>query len=398
MMSSASGRGKLILFGEHAAVYGYPAVGTPLPCRTLIQREASYAGKQNPAEESHAAEKARTRQNSQLAEESRTGEQTRSGMRSRPAAKNRHGVPPRPGEKSHPEVESLTADNVIRDLIQRAEKISGKRESTADRRTANPPIYQFSDVPQCGGFGSSAALCVAVSRLVLRRYTENYDREVHFLANELEKRFHGTPSGIDTGMSADREAAAWLRNNEELPERNPLKIPEWHIIYGALPRIMPTSGSVGKIQSLAAAGDKNVAALMEDLGNISSDFINMVNNYSQRTLMPEPGQISENRNPALRESSENPEPDFSEKAAYLVNRAQDRLTSLGLSTEAMDKLLDTALKLGASGGKISGGGMGGAFYLCAPNSKTRDSLIESLPEELFSLGIKLSVELKALDF
>ena len=393
MMSSASGRGKLILFGEHAAVYGYPAVGTPLPCRTLIQGKTSYAGERNPAGEAHSAEKARTAGETRPGEQTlpgkqtRHGEQTRSGMRSRPAAENRHGVQIRPGEKSRPAVEPPTADNVIKDLIQRAQEISGKRESAADRTNANTPIYQFSDVPRCGGFGSSAALCVAVSRLVLHRFTGNYDREVHFLANELEKRFHGTPSGIDTGMSADSEAAAWLRKDEELPERNPLEIPEWHIIYGALPRLLPTSGSVGKLQRLIAAGDKNVDAIMEDLGNISADFINMVNDYSERKLMPELGK-----------SLENPKTDFSEKAAALVNRAQGRLASLGLSTEALDNVLETASKLGASGGKISGGGMGGAFYLCAPNRKTRDRIIKSLPEELFSLGIRLSVELKALDF
>jgi len=310
---TAVGRGKLILFGEHAAVYGYPAVGTPLSCTTEIG----------------------------------TGEFS-------PRASN--------GETG---------------LIQ--ELISDAADFTENTKWSGGPLYQYSDVPRAGGFGSSAALCVAVSRLVLGQFSSGYKREVHLLANRLEARFHGTPSGIDTGMASDTSAAAWLKADDDIPERRPLTIPGWSIIYGALPRSRSTAESVGKLRLLKESGDSRVMSSMEELGRISSEFI-------QAAVLPGGNKT---------QAADN---DFSAAAAALTNEAQSVLSSLGLSTIELDTIFKTAFRMGAAGGKLSGSGMGGAFYIAAGDRHGRDLIIEDLAGELTRRGIKLSVPLTPLDF
>ncbi len=302
-----SGRGKLILFGEHAAVYGFPAVGTALPCRTVIYPE-------NLASETD------------------------------------------------------TEDNKILQEVMSSATVLTKGITLQDFSG----LTQLSDVPQTGGFGSSAALCVAVSRTVLGRTSNTYDREVHLLANQLEKRFHGTPSGIDTGMACDTAAAAWIKGDGEIPGRETLIIPEWHIIYGALPRTSTTAESVDRLRELKLSGDSFVISAMEELGRISEVFIDAARSKKNE--------------------------DFHNRASALTNQAQRVLASLNLSTEELDTVLELARTLGATGGKLSGGGMGGAFYICVPDRETANRITRTLPGKLTRQGIRLTVSLTAFEF
>ncbi|MCK5736123.1 MAG: hypothetical protein KAH21_06565 [Spirochaetaceae bacterium] len=309
MSRISTGRGKLILFGEHAAVYGYPAVGTPLPCLTEIRHIDS-------------------------------------------------------------DSTTSTADRVIlQELFEKAGELTSlKIPPDSDKWEL------YSNVPRTGGFGSSAALCVAVSKIVLNRYSNEYDQSVHILANQLERRFHGTPSGIDTGMASDTGVAAWYKNGGDVPEREPLTIPEWFIIFGALPRTMPTADSVMQLRRLKESGDSSVTAGLKELGSISSDFISTVKNY------------------------EHMKSGFPLEAAELANQAQKVLSSLNFSTDELDTLLNLARREGALGGKLSGGGMGGAFYICAPNRNTRNRILKTLPEKIAKQGISLTVPLTAMNY
>jgi len=306
MNVTGSGRGKLILFGEHAAVYGFPAVGTALPFRTEILRGSLTSKTERP-------------------------------------------------------------DNIIlQEVIDRAAALNPGRPLQDFNG-----LTHFSDVPRTGGFGSSAALCVAVSRTVLGRSSRKYDREVHLLANQLEKRFHGSPSGIDTGMACDTAAAAWIKKDKEVPERQFLEIPEWRIIYGALPRTSPTVESVGRLQRMKESGKNSFFSAMEELGKISEVFIEAARSGKER---------------------------FSSRAAALAVQAQRVLASLNLSSDELNTVLELAGELGASGGKLSGGGMGGAFYICVPDRETESRIIKTLPGELSRRGIRLTVSLTALNF
>jgi mevalonate kinase len=213
-----------------------------------------------------------------------------------------------------------------------------------------------------------------VARTVLNSFNPGYSRKVHILANRLEERFHGTPSGIDTGMASDTGTAAWIKNKDTLPVREALSLPRWHIIYAALPRKAPTGDSVAALRRLKEAGDPGVNGAMEKLGRISGEFIHMVKD-AQRN-----------------------ESGFAHSAANLAAEAQNLLGSLGLSTVELDEILNLAGELGASGGKLSGGGMGGAFYICTGGRELRDNLLRLLPGRIKARGIRLTVPLSPLDF
>lgn len=327
MTREGSGSGKLILFGEHAAVYGLPAVGTSLPCRTVLRFNS-----ENIPPNRHQSD------------------------RSWPSSRN----------AIRTEGASRECRNILSKLLDDLGQL--------DNPKYLPPLGSWqirSDVPQAGGFGSSGALCVAVARIVLDKPDNQYDREVHILANLLERRFHGTPSGIDTGMSTDNGSALWISSHNQLPKRCAISIPRWHLLYGALPRVSNTANNVSFFRREMESQKPELISAMNELGELSMDFA------------------------ALAAKKKN---NFSQAAARLVNRAQEILTALGLSLPTLNRVLSIAAEEGAIGGKLSGGGSGGAFYLCAPTQAIRDELLKVLPERFAREDISLALNLTPLDF
>ncbi len=314
---SASGNAKLILFGEHAAVYGYPAAGLPLPMTTQITFQ--------------------------------------------------------PGSRFSVEADSLDDKTVFSELLRQLEKILNTAAALKNLRGE----WKISgSVPRCGGFGSSAALCTALARVVLKHRDAQYNESVHRLAHQLERQFHGTPSGIDTGMSSDSTSAVWKSSANDIPRRIPLSIPEWYLCYGALPRSSSTSEAVSRLRDARQAGDESVIKTLRSLGHITETFINLAESAH-----------SDQRGPSA----------FPGEAAALANAAQKCLNSLELSNPAMEKILLLAKQSGALGGKLSGAGLGGAFWLCCAGRKERGTMIEHLNRLLDSAGIQLAWPLTPLD-
>lgn len=62
------------------------------------------------------------------------------------------------------------------------------------------------------GLGSSAALCVVLLRAILQLLDKQVNCErLAQMANELEKRFHGSPSGLDTAVVAYERMVSFVR-------------------------------------------------------------------------------------------------------------------------------------------------------------------------------------------
>ncbi|MBI4674797.1 MAG: mevalonate kinase [Chloroflexi bacterium] len=152
--------GKIILFGEHAVVYGRPALAVPLAqlrARAFIQARAA------PGIIIHARDVGRTI-----------------------------------------ELHDAPADDALA-LIARL---------TLDRLGAHADleIVVESDIPLASGFGSGAAISTAIVRALAAYFGKALPpAEISALVYETERMYHGTPSGIDNTVIAYEQAIRFVR-------------------------------------------------------------------------------------------------------------------------------------------------------------------------------------------
>ncbi len=147
-MTTASAPGKIILFGEHAVVYGRPALAIPV---TQVHADVEILASTSTGIWIHA-----------------------------------------PGIHLHADLNSLPSDHPIAAVIHNFLFIS--RVSPFP----NLQINIHSSIPVASGLGSGAAVTVALVRAMASHL--NYpmtDEEINAFAYDIEKLHHGTPSGID---------------------------------------------------------------------------------------------------------------------------------------------------------------------------------------------------------
>ena len=146
----AAGHGKVILIGEHAAVYGRHAIAAPIPLAIQAQIEDSSDGIEL--------------------------------------------FIPRWGVEQSLHPKSSKPQSFERPFSLILEKLGLQERSFR--------ITVYSNVPRAMGLGGSAAAAVAIIRAIDRHFRLNLsDDEVNTLAFECEKVAHGTPSGIDNTMA-----------------------------------------------------------------------------------------------------------------------------------------------------------------------------------------------------
>jgi len=188
-----------------------------------------------------------------------------------------------------------------------------------------------SDVPVGCGLGSSAALSVALLRGIHRFFGRNLSKENEAeLALDLEKIFHGNPSGIDHTVISAGGLICYKRSEQKLLID--------HISPGR--KLKFAIGMAGQHAGTARA----VSALKErsrrhpDIyGRIFSTIGDVV---EQMKFCVQEGKLA-----ALGE---------------LMDVNQGLLNSLGVSTPKLEALCSIARERGALGAKLTGAGGGGA--------------------------------------
>jgi len=169
-MKRAIGRapGKIILIGEHAVVYGHPAIALPV--------------------QSVAAEV--------------VGEFTRNG-----------GI-----HVDAPDLDGPIGDAAAFRTIEAITSLAGAFMKTFGEEPQGVSLSIHSDIPIARGMGSSAALCVATIRalagLLDRRLGED---ELSGLAFQAEKTFHDSPSGIDNSVVAREKPIFFVKRKGARP-------------------------------------------------------------------------------------------------------------------------------------------------------------------------------------
>jgi len=194
------GSGKIILFGEHAAVYGSHVIAAPIPIaiRSKVEDE-------------------------------------KEGI---------HLVIPRWGveKRLHKEVKH---DFSLYKSLDRILTQLGLREKSMR-------IEIFPNIPRAMGLGGSAALATAIIRALSEHYQLNLtDEAVNKLAYQSEEIVHGTPSGIDNTMAVYGRFILFKKGDPPL-----MKLIE-------VPKPLPFVIGITHIESLTAKMVANVRTARE---------------------------------------------------------------------------------------------------------------------------------------
>ena len=312
MNAFASAPGKVILFGEHAVVYNRPALAVPV---TQVHADVEVLDSPRAGIFIHA-----------------------------------------PGIDLHAELKSLPADHPIASVILKVFSTLGL-PSPPGRRVGDEgglEISITSSIPVASGLGSGAAVSVALIRslssFLFRSLT---DDEVNMLAFEIEKLYHGTPSGIDNTVITYNKPVYFIKGQ-------PIE-----------------TFKVGKPFTIVI-GDTGVSALTkESVGDVrrlwlrdTANFENCFNEIAQIVLI-------------ARRSIEHGRPEL---LGELMDHNHALLQGLTVSSPELDKLVVAARNAGALGAKLSGGGRGGNMIALVEQEKA-----ESVANALISAGAKRTI-------
>ena len=183
-----------------------------------------------------------------------------------------------------------------------------------------------SEIPVSVGLGSSASVSVATAAAVLKLFSNSEPSRMQILevAHEAEKVAHGKPSGIDTAITTFGGTIFFKKGEIE-----GLDAPEMQFVVGNTNVPRNTKEIVEKVKKIIE--DPRVAY---NLFTISS----LVKRARDALLR---GNITE--------------------IGFLMNKNQEFLRALGVSSVELERLIDIAQGAGAYGAKLTGAGGGGCM-------------------------------------
>jgi len=297
---SGSAPGKTILFGEHAVVYGYPAIAVPLPVISLSVI-----------------------------------------VQALPNQKRIHIV--NKDLKEDFFIDGNGVQNIYAfalDVIRKFLKIE------------HLPAMQLtisSRIPPTSGLGSSAAFAVAMAKSVSSFLGFRLSLEdINSIAFNIEKKQHGTPSGIDNTVVCYQKPI-FFRKDQPVEFINTSK---------PITLLLANSG----IHSLT----RDALEQVKEKRNKETAFVDEIFNRI--------GSIAEIARSRI-EAGE------LESTGRLMFENHLLLKKLGLSLDILDNLVNSSMKSGAYGAKLCGSGKGGYVVAMVPPEKS-----QSIQEELSEVG------------
>lgn len=223
-----SAPGKIILFGEHAVVYGRPALAVPV---TQVHADVEVTASSRPGIWIDA-----------------------------------------PDIHLHSDLNSLPSDHPIASVIHNFLFLSSRPHPhplSQGERGANFPnldITITSTIPIASGLGSGAAVTIALVRALSSHLDHPMtDEEVNAFAYEIEKLHHGTPSGIDNTVVTYAKPVYFVKGQpiETFTVGSPFTI-----VIGDTGISAPTRESVGDVRKLWEADKAKWEGLFDEVGEI----------------------------------------------------------------------------------------------------------------------------------
>jgi len=213
-MATASAPGKIILFGEHAVVYGRPAIAVPV---SQVRAQAwIYADKTCRVE---AVDLRRV-----------------------------ITVADAPSHDPFARIVRLICNELGRPL---------------------PPwrIVVHSNIPIASGLGSGAAIATAIARALLQAFQAELPLPVlSQCVFEVEKLHHGTPSGIDNTVVVYEQPVWFVRGQP--PQTFRVGAP-FHFLVADTGIASPTKVTVGDVRQAWQAETRRYEAIFDRIGSIS---------------------------------------------------------------------------------------------------------------------------------
>jgi len=299
----ASAPGKIILFGEHAVVYGRPAIAVPIP-------EVRASARLQPA-------------------------QTGSGLRI---------VAP-----------NLSQDYKLADAAPDDPLAAIVHNTLAYLQQPEPDLtlHLSATIPLGRGLGSGAAVSTAIVRGLAQFFEQPLaPAQISGLVFEIEKLYHGTPSGIDNSVVAFEQPVYFVKGRplQRLQVGLPLTF-----VVGDTGIVSATHRPVGEVRRRWQAEPARYEGYFDEIGTI----VDQARVRLERGL---PGLSAFGK---------------------LMNENQELLRKLGVSSPELDRLIEAALGRGAAGAKLSGAGWGGNMIALAP---PKAGAIEAVTQALQQAG------------
>ncbi len=294
-MITATAPGKIILFGEHAVVYGRPAIAAP-----VLQVQAT--------------------------------------------------VSIEPSDRRGITIRSIDTNYTI--SIDRAglnDPLAAIVRATINHLGVPLPdcsITIRSTIPIASGLGSGAAVSTAIVRALSQFVGQAslLPETVSALVYEVEKLHHGTPSGIDNTVIAYQCPVYFIKGQ---PIQTFQVAARFTVVIGNTGIASPTKIAVGDVRRAWEADRDRYEALFDQIGSIA--------------------QASR----AAIETGSN------DQLGSLMDRNQDLLRQIDVSSPELEKLIDAAKSTGAAGAKLVGGGRGGNMIALVDESN-REKVAASL--------------------
>lgn len=314
-MTVCSAPGKVYLFGEHAVIYGEPAV----PC--AIERRATVHVE--PREDDRIRIEAKN-----LTLDGFTVEYTSSS--------------------GHPSDVGVPTP-LIRSAVAYVDAAIDQARDALDRPNAGFDIVVESDIPVGGGLGSSAAVVVASIDAATRAFGYKLDpREIARRAFKAEYKVQdGQASRADTFCSAMGGAV-----RVEGDDCRVIDIP-------SLPFVIGFDGGAGDTGELAASVRK-----LHKKYDFASETINTIGD-----IVRTGEQVLADADPTSEASEE-----LLTELGRLMDFDQELLSMLGVSSLSLDAMVRTARSVDAYGAKLTGAGGGGCIVALDPTDGTETAL------------------------
>lgn len=280
----ASAPGKIILFGEHAVVYGRPALAVPV---TQVHADVEILGSDSTGIWIHA-----------------------------------------PGINLRAELNALPSDHPIASVIHNFLFLARQSLSAGGGRFPNLNIKISSTIPVASGLGSGAAVTVALLRALASHLKyPMIEEEINAFAFDIEKIHHGTPSGIDNTVVTYAKPVYFVntRGGGNIIETFKVGAP-FTIVIGDTGISAPTKESVADVRKLWEADQATWERVFDQVGALAENAREHIESGHWKEL----GELMDRNHALLQEMTvSSPELDSLVEAARKAGAAGAKLSGGG---------------------------------------------------------------------